>query len=64
MEEISIPCPTDGCDGTVTATAEPVMNGTQWQIEHRGESPAVSCSNNCKSPAELEEPVAAVLQAG
>jgi hypothetical protein len=64
MEEITIPCPTDGCEGSVTVTAEPVMNGTQWKVQHIGDTPAVTCSNSCKSPAELEQPVAAVLQAG
>ena len=64
MEEITIPCPTDGCDGTVTATAEPVVNGTEWMIQHRGDEPSVQCSNTCRSPAELEQPVIFALQAG
>jgi hypothetical protein len=64
MEEITIPCPTDGCEGTVEVTAEPVLNGTQWMIEHHGDTPAVHCSNGCRSPAELEQPVVDALQAG
>ena len=63
METISIPCPTDECDGTVTVTAEPINNGTEWSIEHRDGTPAVSCSNSCRPPAALEEPVKAELQA-
>ena len=64
MEQITIPCPTEGCDGEVTTTAEPILSGTEWAIQHLGGAPNVRCSQNCKSPAELEEPVKAALQAG
>ena len=64
MEQITIPCPTDACHGEVTATAEPINSGTEWAIQHRGDEPAVRCSNGCTSPAELEAPVKAALQAG
>jgi hypothetical protein len=64
MEEITIPCPTEGCDGEVTASAEPVLTGTEWAIQHLGDEPSVRCSKACKSPAELEEPVKGALQAG
>jgi predicted aldo/keto reductase-like oxidoreductase len=64
MEEITIPCPTEGCDGAVTTTAEPIMSGTEWSIQYVGDDPAVRCSKGCKSPVELEEPVKGALQAG
>jgi len=64
MEEITIPCPTDDCDGEVTVTAEPIMSGTGWAIQHVGQEPAVRCSRGCKPPLELEDPVKATLQAG
>jgi hypothetical protein len=64
MEEITIPCPTDGCDGEVTVTAEPIMSGTEWAIQLVGQEPAVRCSRGCKPPRELEDAVRATLQAG
>jgi len=64
MEQITIPCPTDGCPGEVTATAEPINSGTEWAIQYLGDEPAVQCSNGCTPPAELEERVKAALQAG
>ncbi|MBW8732595.1 MAG: hypothetical protein JF622_16965 [Terrabacter sp.] len=64
MEQISIPCPTEGCGGEVTVTAEPIMSGTEWSIQHLGDEPAVRCSKDCRSPVELEKPVKSALQAG
>jgi hypothetical protein len=57
MEQITIPCPTDGCHGEVTTTAEPILSGTEWAIQYLGDEPAVRCS-------EVEEPVKGALQAG
>ena len=64
MEQITIPCPTAGCHGEVTTTAEPILSGTEWSIQYLDDEPAVRCSEGCKSPAELEEPVKGALQAG
>lgn len=64
MEQITIPCPTDGCRGEVTTTAEPILSGTEWAIQYLGDEPAVRCSEGCKSPVQLEEPVKGALQAG
>lgn len=64
METISFPCPTEGCSGTVTATAEPVMAGQEWAVRHVDGTPDVRCSENCTSPTDLEERVRAALQAG
>ena len=63
METLSIPCPADDCGGTVTVTAEPIINGTVWAIQHHDDAPAVFCSQGCRSPVALEEPVKAALQA-
>ena len=64
METIRIPCPMDGCSGTVTATAQPVMGGQEWAVRHVDGTPDVRCSENCTPPADLEERVRATLQAG
>jgi predicted aldo/keto reductase-like oxidoreductase len=64
METITIPCPTDGCGGEVTVTAEPIISGTEWAIQYVDGEPAVRCSEGCKSPAELEEPVKGAMRAG
>ena len=64
MDVIKIPCPTDGCDGTVTVAAEPVSGGQLWAIEQSDGAPNLSCTERCRSPQELEAPVLAVLQAG
>jgi hypothetical protein len=40
------------------------MSGTEWAIQHVGDEPAVRCTEGCKSPADLERPVKAALQAG
>ena len=64
METISVPCPTRGCGGVVTVTAEPVHGGTAWRIDRQDGEPAVSCSKRCVSPQDLELPILGELQAG
>jgi nicotinamide-nucleotide amidase len=64
METISFPCPTEGCSGTVTATAGPVLGGQEWAVRHVDGTPDVRCSESCTSPTDLEERVKAALQAG
>lgn len=45
-------------------TAEPVHGGTAWRIDRQDGEPAVSCSNGCVSPQDLELPILRELQAG
>ncbi|GAB3075498.1 hypothetical protein GCM10027053_46510 [Intrasporangium mesophilum] len=56
MPEIKIPCPTDGCAGVVFASFARGVNGggiVQWVDD----DPQVYCTNDCRTPLELEGPV-------
>ncbi|GAB3878786.1 hypothetical protein [Terrabacter terrigena] len=64
MDTIEIPCPTPGCGGVVQVQAQPIVNGTEWEILEVDGAPQVSCSRGCKPPAELRQPVKDELQAG
>ena len=64
MQRLEIPCPTDGCPGVVHVRAEPVVNGTEWEILEIDGAPDVACSEGCRTPQELAQPVKDELQAG
>jgi hypothetical protein len=63
VQAIEIPCPTSGCDGVVHVQAQPIVNGTEWEILEVDGVPQVSCSRGCRPPAELSQPVKDELQA-
>ena len=64
MDTLEIPCPTDGCPGIVHVEAEPIASGTEWEILRIDGSPQVRCTESCRSPEELYQPVKDELQAG
>jgi hypothetical protein len=63
MQNIEIPCPTEGCRGVVQVQAQPIIQGTEWEILEVDGTPQVSCSEGCRTPAELCQPVKDELQA-
>jgi hypothetical protein len=57
MEGITIPCPTDAGEVTVKVTGEPVLHGTQWMIQHDGDTRRFTVPTAADHPPSLNNPM-------